>query len=244
MKKIMILLYVCLNLYSCSSNKTKEKKTEIASPKQERSGFTLNITENIDSSPKEIPDPFADKKLELTDDSTANLIINQYNKLISADSSNLDSLELEFFNSFPDSFDEYYKLFGYKDDHAMPLYGEMSIIFKFYGLSNIDKVKLYNKYLDIAKNGHWEADAIQDFGIDDKLKNDTKIMCSVLSQRSDNEIKSILYFVYDGPHPEDPGALDDYNSTLSKVKTENVRIAKLMEETYNGLLKKVDGHGH
>lgn len=157
-----------------------------------------------------------------------------------------------FFDAFPSSFEEMQQFFGYGENKGVaPLYDYnieldregKSIISFFYNLSHIDKEQHYNKYIDICIGGKWEADNISEgFDIGAKLYYDTEAMTSVLSKRTDKEIKSVFRFVFEGPHPNERKG--SYEELYNKVKPVNPNVADLMKQSYEQLLAEDDGHGH
>jgi len=152
-----------------------------------------------------------------------------------------------FFKEFPSSFREMQDFFGYDDIKGKaPLYdypiGDNIIVF-FSKLKHIEMDDYYNKYIDICIDGKWEADNISEgFGLTTKLYYDTEAIISVLSEKTDKEIKSVFRFVFDGPHPDQ--RKESYEELHNKVKPVNPRVADLMKQAYEQLLSEDDGHGH
>jgi len=144
------------------------------------------------------------------------------------------------------------KLFGHDDNKgAAPLYkyeieldSEVrSMIGFFYDLKHVDKEQHYNKCIDICIGGKWEGDNIgYGFGIGAKLEYDTKTIVLIIAKRTDKEIKSVFYFIYDGPHPEPWGKYEE--ATYQKISHINSKVAELMKQAYEELLAADDGHGH
>lgn len=211
---------------------------------------TEKITPNAEPKVKTISELDKSKiqvdTLDWVSDSLANELIVLYNRIQVSDSISQIDYKTEFFELFPSDFKSYRDLFGYIDSKAMPLSGGSGykIVTLFYQIESIDKTKKYNKYLDIAYNGVWNADNERDFIIVHLLNSDPKGLCEILSLRSDKEIKSIIKFAYDGPHPDDPITMKYFESTLDSVNKYNSRVAVLMKETYDSLLKNSCGHGH
>lgn len=167
--------------------------------------------------------------------------------------------EQKFFCAFPNSFKNMQSIFGYDDENgAAPLYTTgnetysytdrhiMSDVIGFFSeLKSIPDSAYYEKYIRINIDGHWEADNITGaFGLYYRLINDTEDACEALSTFSDNEIKSVFRFIFDGPHPK-----NDYNEKLYEnlkpaIEIQNKRLSRLLMESYEKLMTEDDGHGH
>ena len=230
-------IFILIAMFSCSGNENKKTTNQPPIKKEYTDSASLNSG---------IKEPtYVVTTIDTTSDPKANRLIRLYFKIqITSGSSEKAIFENQFFKEFPSDFESYRNLYGYIDGEPMPLYDKMEHVMLFYKLTSIDKKILYNKYFDIAENGIWEADNIQDFVIGERLKTDTKEICDILSKRTDDEIKNILHFVYDGPHPDDPGAMEHYQQGLDSVQNIDKRIAGLMGVTYEDLLREMDGHGH
>jgi basic membrane lipoprotein Med (substrate-binding protein (PBP1-ABC) superfamily) len=144
-----------------------------------------------------------------------------------------------FFEAFPNSFKNMQEVFGFDDDKGeAPLYsfiiGGKVIVF-FSNLSSIDKDKYYNKYINICIDGVWEGDNIADgFGLYNKLYNFPEDVLKVLKQKTDYEIRSVLRFIFDGPHPKN--VKESYERMYFKLKPIDAKIADLLKQEYNKLL--------
>ena len=163
----------------------------------------------------------------------------------SKDKSNYDRL---IFNSFPDSFDGMFKLFGFdKEMGGAPLYkwpdGE-NVIKYFGGIQSIPKAEYYGKYINICINGYWDADNIKTaFGFHKRLSEDTKSVCQVLSKRTDDEVMSVFRFIFDSPHPKNEENAMIYKDLQAKLKLEDTHMADLLKTAYEKVLSTDDGHG-
>jgi hypothetical protein len=154
----------------------------------------------------------------------------------------------KFFCAFPNSFKEMQDVFSFDDNKgAAPLYdypsGENMIKY-FANLNTISKEIYYDKYINICVDGVWKADNIREaFGFADRLTNDTEAACSSLSKRTDNQIKSVFHFIFDGPHPNNDLNKETYNRLLPKVTKQNERLGKLLTDSYRKVMSEDDGHG-
>lgn len=152
------------------------------------------------------------------------------------------------FNSFPNSFDGMRKLFGFDNvTKEAPLYiwpiGD-NVIKYFGSILSIPKDTYYEKCINICVNGYWEADNIrQAFGFHKRLSEDTKSVCEVLSNRTDEEIISVFRFIFDGPHPKNDDNALIYDDLSAKLKVNDSRLSDLLKTAYEKVLLQDDGHG-
>ena len=157
--------------------------------------------------------------------------------------------EQKFFCSFPNSFKGMQSVFGYDDENgAAPLYdypkGE-NVIQYFSQLESIPDSTYYDKYIRINIDGIWEADNIREaFGFANRLIQDTKNACKILSTFSDKEIKSVFRFIFDGPHPRNEYNEKLYDNLKPEIDSHNERLSRLLTESYEKLMAEDDGHGH
>jgi hypothetical protein len=144
-----------------------------------------------------------------------------------------------FFEAFPNSFINMQEVFGFDEEKGeAPLYHYETggkLINSFNNLSSIDKDDYYNKYINICIDGVWEGDNIAyGFGIYNKLYDFPEDVLRVLRQRTDEEIRSVLHFLFDGPHPKN--MKESYEKMYSRIKPIDVKVSDLLEQEYNKLL--------
>lgn len=165
---------------------------------------------------------------------------------------NSDSIDRQkwvqnFFCAFPNSFDRMQAIFGYDNEKgAAPLYYKGANVIQYFNqLQSISDSLYYDKFVKININGIWEADNIQSaFGFDTKLLNDTENVCKSLSNFTDQEIKSVFRFIFDGPHPDNESNENLYKNLKSKIDSQNKRLSRLLTLAYKNLMAENDGHGH
>ena len=145
--------------------------------------------------------------------------------------------EKKFLAAFPATWRQYKAL--YEDEN---LYTEQSHIYVLGHLESVDHEMLFNKVIDFSINGKWEADFLQDFYLYDWFFDYGDELVKALSKRNDNTIKNIFRFIFDGAHPK--AMIDRYRALHCKLDNENKRLANLLEETYNYLLKAEAENGH
>ena len=141
------------------------------------------------------------------------------------------------------------RLFGYDEERgAAPLYSyaaEHGLIRYFAQLNSIPPDLYYRKFINICVDGHWEADNISAaFGFAERLATDTGPACAALSQRTDQEISSVLYFIFDGPHPKNASNEQLYRKLLPLVAGHSQRLGRLLTTAYHRARAADDGHGH
>ena len=175
-----------------------------------------------------------------------------------------------FFNIFPNNFSEFHTIYGYNDSfdsiEYSPLYLEAAEHICFFcTLSNIIPLKqYYRKMIDIAINGHWQADAISNFQscLFDHvlLESDTVIfyynsanhdsiiyfinpaqevsetLLSVLETYKDEDIASFWHFYFD----KSPMATEFSNVYYKKTRKMLVEFPRLYTIMIKELKKQYD----
>jgi len=111
--------------------------------------------------------------------------------------------ETQFLNQFPKKFDEFRIYFGWDvvNDTPQKLYNEANSYIDYW----FDLIKKYKKHekdiIRISKHGNWEPDAVN--YLQDKtityIKENKKYF--LINELSSDEAQSILFFLFDGPHP-------------------------------------------
>lgn len=117
-----------------------------------------------------------------------------------------DQDELQFLNLFPSDFNKFRGFFGWNEAHDKPEigYGQASeyISYFFQLIEKQEHQKFESKLISIAKNGKWQADAVnhfQDQAIDYFKKSQRY---NLINELEPDEAKSVLFFLLDEPHPE------------------------------------------
>lgn len=134
--------------------------------------------------------------------------------------------EVEFLKQFPKDFQQFQSYFGWDRENDVPqkLYNEASIYID-YWFSVIAKHKKHEKdIIDVCTDGNWEPDAVN--YLQDKtiayIKENKKY--SLINELGNDKAQSVLFFLFDGPHPEfDP----NFESNLTAPK--KVLLKKLFE---------------
>jgi hypothetical protein len=161
--------------------------------------------------------------------------------------------EEKFFCAFPNSFKEMELLFGDPRNNGLyhtkfvenrSIYESMSPYIHFFeSLNSIPDEQYYDKYINICINGKYQADNIQTaFGFGNRLLNYPIPTCLALEKRNDKDIKSVFRFIFDNVHPSRKRTKVFYNNLLLVLNNENVRIAKLLTDSYEKLM--TENHEH
>lgn len=141
--------------------------------------------------------------------------------------------EVEFFEAFPDDFEIFVDLYGYKEvDNKL----QLSILYDdsfhhifqlFNNLKNVSDVDYLNKLIKLSYKGYWQSDgvAILQDGLNKKVESNIHLVAELLSKHKNDEVKSFWYFYFDGPHPP-----DKLPKELEKIKEIDKRVYTLMEE--------------
>ena len=147
--------------------------------------------------------------------------------------------EEKFLAAFPGTWKQYKALYESKG-----VMTDESHIYVLGKLKYVEHELLFNKVIDFSINGKWEADFLQDFHLYNWFFDYGSEFIDVFAKRDDKTIKNLFRFIFDGAHPR--AMIDRYRALHCKLTKENERLAHLLKETYNHLLKieSADGHGH
>jgi hypothetical protein len=169
------------------------------------------------------------------------LLTKYYNLAKTSQDSNL--YKEKFFEIFPDNFQLFDSIYGYKDigidsTYYSPLYSESldHIIFFFDIYNIINKSIFIKKVINISLNGHWEVDAINIFqdNLQSLFMDDTKHFLKVLATYKDTEIKSFWNFFFaSNNHCGHSYVGELHQKVYKKIKMLNYNhILTLMEEQW------------
>jgi len=175
---------------------------------------------------------------------TAKKLTDYFAKVHGQDSAKYQKL---FFTAFPDNFTDLNGVYGFNSNindtayHGAPLYDGQEHIFFLFELTTIPEKDFYQKILNIAIGGHWDADAVNYFqhGLDNKVLQNPKLTIDLLKVKSDSEIKSFFFFFFHGIHPR----YENIPGELHTMKIYDSRIYKLLEQGFKEAISK-SGHEH
>jgi len=102
----------------------------------------------------------------------------------------------------------------------------------------------YDKMLSLGIGGFWDADDIGFIKVHSMvlLYEDLELAVNILDKKTDDEIASFWFFLYDGPHPKN--YQEAYNKTYEQLQALNPRVAALMKKAYAHLLAQEHCPGH
>jgi hypothetical protein len=150
----------------------------------------------------------------------------------------------EFIGVFPETFDEFNRVYGFDDEKgAGRLYlkyeEHISFFFECPEVTDSEKLK---KVIKIGINGKWDADAVgmfqnRAFKIIEHNPNETE---DLLDNLPDDLASSFWFFLFDGPHPNDKTNVANYES-LQALLGKNSKQSKLLAHQFQKL-QKSDGH--
>jgi hypothetical protein len=168
--------------------------------------------------------------------------------------------EQKFFCAFPSSFKAMQSIFGYDPKNGpAPLFttGQetnqyldkliMSDVIGFFNeLRSIPDSVYFDKYIRINIDGFWQADNISmAFGLAYRLLEDTDAACKTLATFSDDEIKSVFRFIFDGPHPTNKSNIELYDKLNATLVSQDQRLSQLLTTSYVMLMaEEEEDHKH
>jgi hypothetical protein len=253
-----LILFPLIALISCGQSKKSnnlkqvdkqiETSISIKTTKIEQESENDSLVENVDCS--EINFNSAEQQ--------GDSLLSYYKKATDSTLITRMKWEQKFFCAFPNSFKGMQSIFGYDEKSgAAPLYSiennthsysdryiMSDVIGYFSVLESIPDSTYFEKYVRINIDGYWEADNISEaFGFHNRLINDTKAASKALSQFTNEEVRSVFRFIFDGPHSKNEYNEEIFEILKQKIK-QNERLGNLLNEAYSTLTAKDDGHGH
>lgn len=144
----------------------------------------------------------------------------------------------EFFNAFPNNFQEFNQLYGYEDEKGERiLYSKYSEhISYFFNCSEKSKREKLTKSIEIGIDGKWEADAIGAFqdSTFDLVKDNINEAKELLDNLPNEKASSFWYFLLDGAHPTDKEKIKRVD-LLNKLLDKESNQSKLLTEQFQKL---------
>jgi hypothetical protein len=149
------------------------------------------------------------------------------NALIELKSDRNINNQKEYFELFPDSFESFLNMFGFKDGRGAPLYDGFEYVQALFALDSIPETQQMKKWINISINGYWDADAVNYFqnNLRPIVLKKTDLVYEQLKKSTDQEIESFFYFFFNEIHPQ-------YETIPSEFK----KLKKVDEKFYNHLL--------
>lgn len=149
-----------------------------------------------------------------------------------------------FFDIFPNTFEKFDSIFGYRENHIGPLYDmyQQYIYLFFEAQYHIKGDAYYDKLIKIAKDAIWDADAnslfqscIFNFVIDDSANSQINSFLETLSTFSETDISNFWRFYFEDLYPDCYG--EKYKKTFSALQGYE-RLLLIMEKRYKTICKK------
>lgn len=171
--------------------------------------------------------------------STQDTKVNNLKKYYDYSFYSSDSLKYQtlFFHEFPNSFFEFNRLYGFSDSAHVLYYESEKHLNRLFTLTKIDQNDYYNKLINLAIDGHWDADAINMLqnGIRSKVFSNTNLTVQLLKMKNEQEIYSFWKFFFDEPHPEEKIAI-----RLQPIAINYPEMYRVIVKAHEEVLKEKD----
>lgn len=167
----------------------------------------------------------------------ARAIRESFTLLSQSSQADLAANEALLFEAFPGSFQEFLALYGegktfYESgyDHLMTLYN----------MKTIPSEKIVKKYIDLSKNGVWEADNTRELQWQamDKILRNVEVANKYLAGKSEADIRSVFHFLLDSPHPQDKARKEAFETMVAKFAPINTVFAEYIKSEYADVVKE------
>jgi len=76
------------------------------------------------------------------------------------------------------------------------------------------------------------------------LLNDTEKALKILEEFTDEEVRSVFRFIFDGPHPKNEHNEEIFQSLKPEIEEQNERLGNLFYEAYATMTAEEADHGH
>lgn len=143
----------------------------------------------------------------------------------------IDKDELEFLEQFPKDFKQFRSYFGWNSENDEPeaLFDEANAYIDYwFDLLNKEAYKVYEPQITgICYNGSWRADAVNYFQDKSIHYFKEKQAFHLINNLSNEDAKSILFFLFDGPAPKFD---EDFASQL------NISKQNILNEVFETML--------
>ena len=133
----------------------------------------------------------------------------------------------KYFELFPNSFEDFLKMFGFENGKEAPLYDGFEYVEALFAIDSISESRQMKKWINISIDGYWEADAVNYFqhNLRPIVLNKTDLAYDLLIKCTDEEIESFFYFFFNEIHPQ-----------YENVPKELEKFKNMDEKFYNLLL--------
>lgn len=153
----------------------------------------------------------------------------------------------EFFNTFPNTFEEFDGLYGFDDEKGERLlYSKYPKHFPFFfGCSEVSDQEKLKKVIKIGIGGKYNDGVPIDMfhgPTFDLIKSHPKKAKEILDNLPDEKSASFWYFLFDSPHPNDKQNVRNFE-LLQFTLGKNSKQSKLLSEQFQKVRDSDDGHG-
>ncbi|MES2808909.1 MAG: hypothetical protein V4619_09815 [Bacteroidota bacterium] len=142
--------------------------------------------------------------------------------------------ELQFFNEFPNTFNELNALYGYVNDKPAPLYHDAvnHILNLFNNLKTVKDTLYFKKIVSIAKNAYWDADAVSYFqdGVQKRVVTNPGLTLYVLRSLTEKEITGFWAFYFD--YEDATIRKSEYTDLLKRLSKIDKNAVRLIDAGY------------
>ncbi|RAV30768.1 hypothetical protein [Sinomicrobium soli] len=140
--------------------------------------------------------------------------------------------------AFPSTFQSFQDYFGFDDEEGeMPLYKEANAYIDMLFLSSeiCCKDEVLNKIINIAKQGKWDADAVNylKHKLHEMIEDNPDDLFEILSQKEQRTQIGFWFFHFDGPHPE-----KEISQRLLEKITRSRADVNALKKGFNKVLKQ------
>ncbi|BDW93479.1 hypothetical protein MACH07_23110 [Flagellimonas marinaquae] len=207
----MLFIFFAILLLSCGQGNNRVEKEQKA--KDSVNTNLVEPSENLNEDEWEAPSEVQEKNpLEIS-------ILNLYKSMEDKD-------EQEFLRQFPKDFKQFQGYFGWDTPNDAPheLYEHSVhyIEYLFYLLRTNKYPDHEKNIISICENGRWEPDAVNYFQhhVVNHIKENEKY--NLINSLSDDRAKSVLFFLFDGPHPKFDADFASYLNASKKQILEDL----------------------
>ena len=143
---------------------------------------------------------------------------------------------INFFNIFPDNFDDFIDIYGFSEENSSNLYDEAysHIVFLFEGGDNIESHLFKEKIYGITQFSSWDADAYNYLcdNTEISIVSDFDNWIEYLNKKPDSCNYMFWHFIYDGP---DMNFSDNEKMLYDLIKENYPNHARIIDESLDSI---------
>ena len=140
----------------------------------------------------------------------------------------------KYFELFPDSFEDFLKMFGFENGKEAPLYDGFEYVEALFAIDSISESQQMKKWINISIDGYWDADAVNYFqhNLRPIVLKKTDLAYELLKKCTDEEIESFFYFFFNEIHPQ----YKNVPTELERFKDRDEKFYKLLSAAHKRAL--------